>query len=149
MPSRIDAAWLPQGYSTAEQKGLFAQFYDDGQLAVFGYQPGQGESTILYLDRDASDGRVVRTTIFSHLPDLAGEIFEYEVEPDRFPGWAAACIEEICLAAGPNPRCAFCDKTREEVSQLIAGPRSYICNECIALCHQIIAEEHQHNAETP
>ena len=37
--------------------------------------------------------------------------------------------------------CGFCEKTNEEVSQLIAGPTTMICNECIALCSDIVAEE--------
>lgn len=38
-------------------------------------------------------------------------------------------------------RCSFCNKSQEEVQKLIAGPSVYICNECIDLCNEIIAEE--------
>jgi len=37
--------------------------------------------------------------------------------------------------------CSFCGKTQAEVKKLIAGPSVYICNECIELCQEIIAEE--------
>jgi len=37
--------------------------------------------------------------------------------------------------------CSFCGKSQEEVKKLIAGPAVYICDECIALCNDIIAEE--------
>lgn len=37
--------------------------------------------------------------------------------------------------------CSFCGKTQEEVKKLIAGPAVYICDECIELCNDIIAEE--------
>jgi len=37
--------------------------------------------------------------------------------------------------------CSFCGKTQEEVKKLIAGPAVYICDECIDLCQDIIAEE--------
>lgn len=37
--------------------------------------------------------------------------------------------------------CSFCGKTQEEVKKLIAGPAVYICDECIELCKDIIAEE--------
>lgn len=37
--------------------------------------------------------------------------------------------------------CSFCGKTQDEVKKLIAGPSVYICNECIELCQEIIAEE--------
>ncbi|HSG28598.1 MAG TPA: ATP-dependent Clp protease ATP-binding subunit ClpX, partial [Candidatus Krumholzibacterium sp.] len=38
-------------------------------------------------------------------------------------------------------RCSFCGKTQDEVRKLIAGPTVYICNECVDLCTDIIAEE--------
>ncbi|MEZ4754775.1 MAG: ATP-dependent Clp protease ATP-binding subunit ClpX [Bdellovibrionota bacterium] len=37
--------------------------------------------------------------------------------------------------------CSFCNRTQEEVRKLIAGPNVYICDECIDLCNDIIAEE--------
>ena len=44
---------------------------------------------------------------------------------------------------GEEPRhyCSFCGKNQEEVHKLIAGHGVYICDECIDLCNQIIAEE--------
>ena len=38
-------------------------------------------------------------------------------------------------------RCSFCGKSRTEVKRLIAGPTVYICNECVNLCNDIMAEE--------
>jgi ATP-dependent Clp protease ATP-binding subunit ClpX len=37
--------------------------------------------------------------------------------------------------------CSFCGKSQAEVKKLIAGPAVYICDECVALCDDIIAEE--------
>lgn len=37
--------------------------------------------------------------------------------------------------------CSFCGKSQHEVTKLIAGPQVFICNECIALCTDIIREE--------
>ena len=39
-------------------------------------------------------------------------------------------------------RCSFCGKTQHEVKKLIVGPTVYICDECIALCSDIISESH-------
>ncbi len=40
--------------------------------------------------------------------------------------------------------CSFCSKGKSDVSKLIAGPNDvYICNECIDLCNEIIAEEEE------
>src|SRR4030065_720099 len=38
--------------------------------------------------------------------------------------------------------CSFCGKSQDEVKKLIAGPSVYICDECIQLCTEIIAEEY-------
>lgn len=40
-----------------------------------------------------------------------------------------------------NLYCSFCGKSQKEVKKLIAGPTVYICDECIDLCNDIIAEE--------
>src|SRR5579871_3010378 len=37
--------------------------------------------------------------------------------------------------------CSFCGKSQHEVRKLIAGPSVYVCDECVALCNDIINEE--------
>ncbi len=46
-----------------------------------------------------------------------------------------------------NLACSFCGKSQKEVKKLIAGPTVYICDECIELCNDIIAEEASHETE--
>ena len=41
-----------------------------------------------------------------------------------------------------NLQCSFCGKGQREVKKLIAGPTVFICDECIELCNDIIAEEY-------
>lgn len=43
--------------------------------------------------------------------------------------------------------CSFCGKSQDEVKKLIAGPSVYICDECIQLCNEIIAEEYGQEEE--
>jgi hypothetical protein len=40
-----------------------------------------------------------------------------------------------------SSQCSFCGKAKSEVGRLIAGPGVYICNECVGLCNEIIAQE--------
>jgi ATP-dependent Clp protease ATP-binding subunit ClpX len=42
---------------------------------------------------------------------------------------------------GSSLKCSFCGKSQNDVRKLIAGPACYICDECIELCNDIIAEE--------
>jgi len=40
-------------------------------------------------------------------------------------------------------RCSFCGKSKDAVRKFISGPSVYICNECIALCNEILAEDEE------
>ena len=51
--------------------------------------------------------------------------------PDQIPGGAR--LETLC--------CSFCNKDKDAVAKLVAGPGVYICNECVDLCNLIIAEK--------
>jgi ATP-dependent Clp protease ATP-binding subunit ClpX len=47
--------------------------------------------------------------------------------------------------ASTDLRCSFCGKPEDKVAQLISspgdGPRVYICNECIVVCHSILQDD--------
>ena len=43
-------------------------------------------------------------------------------------------------------RCSFCGRTQDEVKRLIAGPNAYICNECVAICADLIEDENEGEA---
>jgi ATP-dependent Clp protease ATP-binding subunit ClpX len=45
------------------------------------------------------------------------------------------------VKGGGKLQCSFCGKSQDDVRKLIAGPTVYICDECIELCNDIIAEE--------
>jgi ATP-dependent Clp protease ATP-binding subunit ClpX len=45
--------------------------------------------------------------------------------------------------------CSFCGKSQHEVRKLIAGPSVYVCDECVALCNDIINEESQDEKNAP
>ena len=40
-------------------------------------------------------------------------------------------------------RCSFCGKSKDAVRKFISGPSVYICNECISLCNEILAEDEE------
>jgi ATP-dependent Clp protease ATP-binding subunit ClpX len=44
-------------------------------------------------------------------------------------------------SAGDILRCTFCNKSQRDVKKLIAGPNVYICDECVDICLDIIAED--------
>src|SRR5258708_33854145 len=46
-------------------------------------------------------------------------------------------------------RCSFCGKSKDSVRKFISGPSVYICNECIALCNEILAEDEEREVAEP
>ena len=44
-------------------------------------------------------------------------------------------------STGPDLRCSFCGKSQHEVTKLVAGPGVFICDKCVDLSSQIIAQE--------
>ncbi|MCK5447022.1 MAG: AAA family ATPase, partial [Gemmatimonadetes bacterium] len=50
------------------------------------------------------------------------------------------------MAGDKHLRCSFCGKSKDSVKKFISGPNVYICNECISLCNEILAEEEDREA---
>src|SRR6202171_2130030 len=46
-------------------------------------------------------------------------------------------------------RCSFCNKSQRDVKKLIAGPTVYICDECVDICLDIIAEDRVLETQAP
>jgi hypothetical protein len=55
------------------------------------------------------------------------------VADTRIPVPGAARLDVLC--------CSFCNKDKDAVAKLVAGPGVYICDECVGLCNLIIAEK--------
>jgi ATP-dependent Clp protease ATP-binding subunit ClpX len=49
----------------------------------------------------------------------------------------------IVMSHDKHLRCSFCGKSKDAVRKFISGPSVYICNECIALCNEILAEDEE------
>jgi len=51
------------------------------------------------------------------------------------------------MSSDKHLRCSFCGKSKESVKKFISGPNVYICNECVSLCNEILAEEEEREAQ--
>jgi len=51
------------------------------------------------------------------------------------------------MPSDKNLSCSFCGKDKETVKKFVSGPNVYICNECISLCNEILAEEEEHDPQ--
>ena len=53
------------------------------------------------------------------------------------------------IESGSNVKCSFCGKTQDQVKRMISGPTGvYICDECVAICQDIIDEEFDQDDES-
>ena len=46
-------------------------------------------------------------------------------------------------------RCSFCNKDQHDVRKLIAGPTVFICDECVDVCNDIIADDNRFESKSP
>ena len=56
----------------------------------------------------------------------------------------AALQKAATLTRSPSLTCSFCGKSHNEVKKLIASHKVCICNECIDICNEIIADDQQY-----
>lgn len=54
---------------------------------------------------------------------------------------APSAESEDETSAEPAMTCSFCGKTNLDVEKIVAGANAFICNECVALCHEIVGHE--------
>ncbi len=54
--------------------------------------------------------------------------------------------EHMSVTDDRQLRCSFCGKSKDSVKKFISGPSVYICNECVSLCNEILAEEEEREA---
>jgi hypothetical protein len=132
-PAHLQAA----GFIEDAAEGRFFCRDAAGQVGRFGVRQCDGDvflkETLITIDWAAGTAR---------REDRTGHGFPH---PDSDPmitleqhlaGW----LDELIAADSFKQVCSFCGKQHTEVAKLIAGPTAMICNECVALCQEILAE---------
>ena len=83
-------------------------------------------------------------TIRSHADDvvqwLSLRCSECNKDLDQVSHLAASFICNECISH-PTLRCSFCHQEQNNVRKLIAGATAFICDECVAICNEIIADD--------
>jgi hypothetical protein len=133
----INREWLGTEFPTespADAPGLFTRTGPQGEILSFGHRGDYETTEVFPAELRAT---VMRATTW--------EGDSEEGSPDEPEEWLATWRENVLAEARPKlttPSCSFCGKTNQEVRKLIAGPSCYICDECIALCNDIVQEDH-------
>lgn len=154
---KIDNSFIPPDYNTdKDEDGFYAEFYEDGQLAHYGfYIEGElDDRWAIFLEPEGNGAFAQRTQIAEFTSEEEGDNtngHHAELTPeeeqeytDFIEHWVHRIHED---AATPLPRCSFCEKGSQEVRKLIAGPTSYICDECVEFCQEILVEERRREEE--
>lgn len=120
-----------------EQTGTFASFDPEGRLIELYYvKKGITIGPHLKVDYGSQQGFATVCKMFPD-PEARGSsgfsLQEFILDTVRAIGNASGHIDEMI--------CGFCNRGQYEVRKLIAGRSSYICDECIEECSQVLAEE--------
>jgi hypothetical protein len=128
MPVRLKPKDIDPRYAEGTG-GRALKLHKDGTVAELGfYRGGNSHGWVMHLPIDA-EPFLSRGIELGHDPDVAvGE---------QVQDWLAK-IEKAGAADGRV--CSFCEKDQSEVATLIAGPDSYICNECIMTAAEILSQ---------
>lgn len=100
--------------------------------AVLSYHDGQKVAEISK-DPETRQGTLTKFYDFSDS--------DFDGEYDPLVDWFEDELHKLTEHSEHILACGFCGKTQREVHKLIAGPTTYICDECVALCHEIVQEE--------
>jgi hypothetical protein len=122
---------FPVKTGAAGQDGLYAEQRPDGTLgSVAFWRAGHRLAELVVDDGQAS----WRTIEHFHADDS-----DDPDDPDGFRQWLEGIpLQRLRDLLAGTQRCAFCEKTSTEVKKLVMGPRVGICNECVALCAEIL-----------
>lgn len=138
---------LPPGFRTdSDESGLKARFHKSGRLAEYGYYWEGGAPAcgwILHLGADDLIARVMRSKRFVFPEDEEGRFDSGDAdEVERaWSEWLTGWVDSIIEKAHTPLTCTFCNKGKEEVSRLVAGPAAMICDRCIRFCQDLVSED--------
>lgn len=76
----------------------------------------------------------------SERSDIWKEAVEKKMAAEDRASAAERELEAIRAKAKPTLYCSFCGKSQHDVKKLIAGPSTFICDECVNLCIEIVNE---------
>lgn len=151
MPQKkgLDPSCLPEGVSFDRREGLYAQLGPEGQVLHLGvYDNGQRKYGTWALNV-ALDGRWARvdrkvtlSQVWTESPSPPGT--QKQELQDWLSPWLAKIAGDTHNPTSNVPFfCSFCEKSLVEVRSLIGGANSYICDECVELCNDILREKRE------
>lgn len=102
----------------------------------------------------ASDPEVVKAQLDRHRKRISRQIKDYQPSLHLLPTpdeWRESAGKDVPVTRDKTAYpCSFCGKGSAEVRRMVAGPGgAFICNECVTLCNEVIAQEEARAKEAP
>ncbi len=134
---------LPNTWQSTQKAGVYAEFDKDGFLTHYGFYGEGNDSTERFcINIDYEKQRSIvekyderRFLAFDPALDVDDKLTLDEALAAFAQKWIRIISEE---GSHSPPDCSFCGRSSNEVQKLVAGPRSYICNDCISLCADML-----------
>ena len=108
----------------------------DARTAIAQQKYGEALSVL----QEGLDGQYEATTIDSLelLKYFRGLLFilEFNLQQAKGAEWS----KKLKTAPDNKTKCLFCGRTYADVAKLISGPEGIICNECVEICNELLAE---------
>lgn len=134
---------IPNTWQSDEKAGVYARFDKDGFLTHYGYYGDSNDSleefwmSIDYENRisvvEKRDER--RFLAFDPALDVDEKLSIDEALNQFATKWIGIISQE---GSHSPPDCSFCGRNSNDVEKLVAGPRSFICSDCIELCADML-----------
>ena len=122
------APGLPEGLLIAFREARIAIAQQKYAEALSGLEQG--------LDRKYDPTAIDTLELLAHLRGLVF-ILEFNLRQAHGLDWP----QKVKKVPDNETRCLFCGKTYADVATLISGPEGIICNECVGICNEILANE--------
>jgi len=134
---------IPQTWQSGEKVGVYAEFDSDGYLTHYGFY---GDSDDMVEEFTINIDYEKRTSMVEKYDERRFLAFDPALDVDdklsldeAFQTFARKWIGVISQEGSHSPPdCSFCGRSSNEVEKLVAGPRSFICNDCIAQCADML-----------
>lgn len=125
---------LGDKFNTQEKEGFYAEIDDEDRVTHFGYYRNADSNARQWhveIDYEKRSARFQRSDRRSFAAGAAAG--DGETPEQRYKSWVIQWLSKVMNQTSGQIECGFCGKLEHECKKVIAGPRTYMCSDCIAL----------------
>jgi hypothetical protein len=131
---KFTAQDVPRGWQSEKKDKVYAEFDEAGTLTHYGIYDGAAQHFI-EIDHEYLTAQIDEFKRSDFKPKESGENNEQQLLR-----WVKKWINKI--EHRPPQQCSFCGGLQDKNRKVIAGPRHYICNECLDICKDTLSQKY-------